>query len=245
MIQSIELRRMRADVVAVRQILHDAIAADDLLGRFQYEGRVRWLEDELRVFEESLHGLGEAIVEFAGGTHLGSSGVDLWVANRAIESFSRLIVLQASSLKQDVLGLTRANVESCADSLSVTVTCHGFILREIPQVDGGQASMIPQAIHQIAVAIAALADDSSDWSDLLTALDQDARAELKTFFATLDDVQARVAIFEGDDEIGLSAKAVRRARVRLDDALGVSSLERAQVPQHTAHRPAHLAPCHP
>jgi hypothetical protein len=245
MIQSIVLREMRADVIAVRQILDKAIAEDDLLGRFQYEDRVHRLEEKLRVFEASLHGLGEVLIELGGGALMDTFGLDLVFVNRVIESFEQVVVLQAMSLERGIANGPRANLANDTHSLVATVSHRGFILREISQSAERPATMVPQAIHQVGALISALGEESSDGDAFLGAMDPNVRNELAALFATLDDVQAWLAIVEGECEFHLSATAVRRARVRLDGALSAKSPEHAQVPTHTAHRPARPAPCHP
>lgn len=246
MIRCLVLRDMRSQLSAARVMLGDAIVdEDDLIGHLQYPGLVRRLEDEVRAVEASSNGRGELILDFAAGALHGTFGVDLSMANRALDSFKRLIAKQVSALAQDRASRRTKTYFNAPASLVVTSSPRGFILREAPLNEAHPPSGVPTAIRRLIEIIGTLVDSSMVGPDLARTVDKRVLKELTVFFGILDDAKASFWLMDDGGEVSAHAEAVRQGRNRLVEYGEFSLGGSASQQHHRVHRQGQRAQHHP
>ncbi|MGA7438998.1 MAG: hypothetical protein WBW32_12830 [Luteibacter sp.] len=219
MLHGVELRHKRSEVANAWEMFNRAQRDNDFFELIQWTGWPERLEAELRAFEAVPHDIGEVGLDFAGGACHGMFGVDLALANRAIDGYIRLLECQAASLN------TRSDAGrekwSYLPPLQLTVTVSepfGFILRE-KKSPGTGPSFVPEAIHGIAVAIAALVADSYASSRTESRSDDPILVELNAFLGILDEVGASLHIVEGESKHDFSVADIHGACVRSANTL--------------------------
>lgn len=219
MIKQLTLQGLRADLGQARIMLAAAINARDIVATLQFERRVDDIEKriaELSVIDERI---ASVALFFGGKPVVGSRGVDVEFASKAIDSFQRLLSRQFSRMENGELGMRGRLPAQDEARMIVTDVARGsvgFVLEEAPEQGQLVETQLRAALNEVTVSVSKLSGENDEWADVLEGMDDRVTAEIKQFFAILDDAGASVRIVEGENDREISQVAIHRARSRVD-----------------------------
>lgn len=222
MVKKLAAEGMQADLAAVTALLEGRTSATDPIGFMQLSQRRDLILKKIDTLSNQVELKASVALFFAGGPVIGSRGIKIGFAGRAIELFQDLVAKQFASEEIGDIG-SRGPVPLRANSdLLLTDIARGsvgFVLEEAEQNDSIVETQLKVVVDHVSDAIFAASEPSADRFDrLLETIDHRYLKSLSELFGLLDDEHATVRIVEGERDVQLDAPAIRRGWERTSSA---------------------------
>ena len=218
MVRKLALDGMQADLAVVDTLLEGRSSTNDPIGYMQLSRRREKLAREI----ESANGASDlkasVALFFAGQPVVGSRGIKVDFAGRAIELFQQLVAKQFATEEIGEIGRRGpVPLRSNSDLLLTDIArgSVGFMLEEADHNDVIVETELKIVVDHVTETIFAATEPSSDgFEELLETIDHRNLATLSEFFCLLDDERATIRIVEGDRDVQLDSSSIRRGRDR-------------------------------
>lgn len=202
---------LRADLGAARDMLRSACAFRDPLAIMQYKCRIEAIEADLEVALNEKSETATATIFFGGRPLIGSRGVDIFFASKALELFQRVLLAQCAG-----------DPSAVRDSALLMVT--GFdrssmsFQLEAEAAPGMTATGLADALDRLTQTLAQCVGPGDEWRATLSQVDERLYSMLQEWFVFLDSADASVRIIQRMRDCALSREDVALARDRLSRA---------------------------
>jgi len=203
---------LRADLGAARDMLRSARAYRDPLAILQYKCRIEAIEADLEAALNEKSETATATIFFGGRPLVGSRGVDILFASKALELFQQVLLAQCAGDRS-----------AMRDSALLMVTgfdrsSMSFQLEEEEAAPGMMATGLADSLDQLSQTLALCAGPGDEWRAMLARVDEGLYSMLQEWFVFLDSADASVRIIQRMRDCDLSREGVALARERLSHA---------------------------
>lgn len=222
MSKKLTIDSLSAELASVSSLLESAKKSGDIVGEMQLEHRLEKLTNQLlELKEHTLQDNSASVAIFFGGKPvLGSKGIAVDFAGKALEQFQNLVSKTFAKSEIGQLG-SRGKVPFKAQSeLMVTGLARGsfgFVLDEMSEQieleDSALSLVIDKATHLLRDTAAL---DDAVFENLVDDLDARTLIALKELFSNLDSNEATIRVVEGDLDIILDSAAIHRGKIRTE-----------------------------
>lgn len=214
------MKYLRADLESARQMLAVSEAADDYVGKIQYEARIRDIAHELEKEAGHNDNLGSVAIYFEGGPVVGSHGISASFSSKMLGYFQDLVSEDTAISTVGELG-GRGTLPSVDVSrlivTGVALGSFGFTLEEATNQEQLLETTVATSIKRTLGKIQSVAsEEESDFLSSLEKMDKRELVTLQKFFSTLDKEKATIRLVDEDKEISLDESGVHRGRERVD-----------------------------
>jgi hypothetical protein len=221
-VKKLAVDAMRADAAAVAGLLEGRTTESDPIGYTQLSRRLELLGQKIAHLNEQAELKASVALFFAGSPVVGSRGIKVDFAGRAIELFQDLVAKQFACEEVGEIGRRGPVPMRASSDLLLTHIARGsigFVLEEADLNDVITETQLKIVVDHVTDAIfATSATSSADFDQLLEDIDHRYLTTLSELFTLLDDQDATVRIVEGERDIQLDGPSIKRARERTTNA---------------------------
>lgn len=227
-LKKLEKQELIAERQALRSLLNESRAIDDVVGVIQFERKLEEVEGALRDLEEVDPRRASVALYFGGDKVVGSYGIQADFAGEILEDFQDLVSKSFARSEVGTLG-SRGPVPIRTDSnlmvTNVTRGSFGFILEEVGDQSEAFETQLSDAVDSVATLIGVVAGPEEDaFSELVADMDHRMVTATRNFFADLSKARATLRMVERDREIVLGRAEVELGRERTE-SLEVEELD--------------------
>jgi len=217
--RKLTLDSLRADLIAVQEMIDSAIQYGDYAGEVQMKHRKTQLQQELAALEaEEVHRANVALF-FGGNPVVGSLGINVAFAGPALERFQDIVSKVYANMEQGALGARGRVAQAANTNLIVTHLAKGsfgFVLEESDNQLLAEDTPLKTAVASTTEMLDKCCQDCDDsFEQVIDTIDQRVLDALNGFFGVLDKHKATIRLVDDNRECKLDGERIRRAKDRI------------------------------
>lgn len=220
MSRKLRLDGLRAELSSVQELLSQAQAVGDPIGKLQYAYREEMLQSEIKELEKIITTSASVTLFFGGNPVLGSKGIATEFASAALEKFQSLVTRTFAKAEIGSLGERGPIPQKDSTQLMITDLARGsfgFVLQEMSEQVDIQQTPLKLMVDEVAHIVETTGSPNEpDFERIVETLDPRTLIALKDFFAILDNSESTIRVVDDERDFVLDKYAVHRGRVRTE-----------------------------
>lgn len=233
---------LQADIVAVDDLLKQAIKVGDPVGEYQFSKRKKKLEKQLTELNDKAENSASVALFFGGKPVIGSRGIAAEFAGNILGNFQELVSRAFVINELGSIGERGPIPSRPSTNLMVTEIVRGsfgFVLDEMDDQTTLFDTGLKEIVDDVAILLARTASpNEKEFEEILERLDSRTLIALRDFFITLDSNDATFRFVEDVVDFTLDQSSIRRARNRTeattinDDEIFINGILIGYLPGH-------------
>lgn len=219
MINKLKYESLSAEIINMNMLLEEARKYKDYVSIMQFEDRIKEVAEELLKVEVGNTKAGVALF-FSGKSVFGSRGIKVEFSGKILKEFQDIVSKVNARYVVGDLGSRGIIANTNASNLMLTSIAKGsfgFILEEISNQEEAIDTTLKIILdHVIEYIIYIGSEDEGLYNSILEKLDGRVLLSMKEFFTTLEQNKSNIRLVEGERDISLDEKYIKRAKERTE-----------------------------